>query len=48
MKEFSYLKNKIKVLLLENVDDVAIKLVNNQGYSVESYEGSMDEEELIT
>ena len=47
MKEFSYPKNKIKVLLLEKVDDVAIKLFKNEGYSVETYEGSMDEEELI-
>ena len=47
MKEFSYPKNKIKVLLLEKVDDVAVKLFKKEGYSVETYEGSMDEEELI-
>ena len=42
-----FTQNKIKVLLLEKVDDVAIKLFKNEDYSVETYEGSMDEDELI-
>lgn len=45
-KAISYPKNRIKVLLLENVHEDAVKIMKNEGYSVETYSGAMDEEEL--
>ena len=47
MKKLSFPKNKIKVLLLEKVDKTAKKLFEKEGYSVETYEGSYNENELI-
>ena len=47
MKKLSFPKNKIKVLLLEKVDKTAKKLFVKEGYSVETYEGSYNENELI-
>lgn len=43
----SYPKSLIKVLLLENVHQVAVKAFEDQGFSVEFYKGAMDEDELI-
>lgn len=47
MKKLSFPKNKIKVLLLEKVDKTAKTLFEKEGYSVETYEGSYNENELI-
>lgn len=42
----SYPKNRIKILLLEDVHVQAFELLKNEGYSVERYTGSMSEDEL--
>ena len=47
MKKLSYPKNKIKVLLLEKIDKVALSLFKKEGYNVECYDGSLNERELI-
>jgi len=43
---FSYPKNRIKVLLLENVHPKAFELLKNEGFSVEVYPAGLDEDEL--
>ena len=43
----SYPKNKISVLLLENIHNEAVSLFEKEGYSVEYYQKSLPEEELI-
>lgn len=45
-KAISYPKNRIKILLLENVHPDALELMKNEGYNVSTYSGAMDEEEL--
>lgn len=45
-KAISYPKNRIKVLLLENVHEDAVKIMKNEGYSVSTVSGALDEEEL--
>ena len=45
-KAISYPKNRIKVLLLENVHEDAVKIMKNEGYNVSTYSGGLDEEEL--
>src|SRR5699024_7114492 len=48
MQETSYLKEKIRVLLLENVHDEAVKAFKEAGYSlVERLPRALSEEELI-
>ena len=42
----SYPKNRINVLLLENVHPVAIELMKGEGFNVEPYPAGLDEEEL--
>jgi D-3-phosphoglycerate dehydrogenase len=42
----SYPKNRINVLLLENVHPVAMALMRAEGFNVESYPAGLDEEEL--
>lgn len=42
----SYPKNRINVLLLENVHPVAIELMRAEGFNVESYPAGLDEDEL--
>jgi D-3-phosphoglycerate dehydrogenase / 2-oxoglutarate reductase len=42
----SYPKNRINVLLLENVHPVAIELLKMEGFNVETYHAAMTEEEL--
>ena len=42
----SYPKSRINVLLLENIHPEAVRLFKEEGYSVESHVGAMDEEEL--
>ena len=45
-KAISYPKNRIKVLLLENIHAQAAARLQEEGYQVELYDGGMDEEEL--
>ncbi|MBX7126181.1 MAG: phosphoglycerate dehydrogenase [Cyclobacteriaceae bacterium] len=42
----SYPKNRINVLLLENVHPVAIELMRSEGFNVETYPAGLDEDEL--
>lgn len=42
----SYPKNRIKVLLLENVHPEAARILAEEGYQVETHKGAMDEKEL--
>ena len=42
----SYPKNRINVLLLENVHPVAIELMKAEGFNVETYSAGLDENEL--
>jgi D-3-phosphoglycerate dehydrogenase len=42
----SYPKNRINVLLLENVHPVAVELLRSEGFNVETYHAAMTEEEL--
>ncbi len=43
----SYPKNRINVLLLENVHPVAIELMKAEGFNVETYHAALTEEELV-
>jgi D-3-phosphoglycerate dehydrogenase len=43
----SYPKNRINVLLLENVHQDAVKIFEHEGYNVETIKGSLSEDELI-
>ncbi|WP_373056760.1 phosphoglycerate dehydrogenase [Zunongwangia sp. H14] len=45
-KAISYPKNRIKVLLLENVHEDAVAIMKNEGYNVSTYGGGLDEDEL--
>jgi len=42
----SYPKNRINVLLLENVHPVAVKLMKDEGFKVETYPAGLTEDEL--
>lgn len=42
----SYPKNRINVLLLENIHPKAVELMKREGYNVSVHAGGMDEEEL--
>lgn len=42
----SYPKNRIKVLLLENVHQQAVKVLKSEGYTVEECPAGLDEDEL--
>jgi D-3-phosphoglycerate dehydrogenase len=42
----SYPKNRIKVLLLENIHPEALSILREEGYQVEVHSGGMDEDEL--
>ncbi len=46
-KAISYPKNRIKVLLLENIHSKAARIFKEEGYQVEILDGGMDEEELM-
>jgi D-3-phosphoglycerate dehydrogenase len=46
IKKTSYPKNKIKILLLENVHHVASNMLKEEGFYVETFKGSMNEDEL--
>lgn len=45
-KAISYPKNRITVLLLENVHPDAVKKMKEEGYQVNTHPGAMDEDEL--
>ncbi|MDN3593527.1 phosphoglycerate dehydrogenase [Zunongwangia endophytica] len=45
-KAISYPKNRIKVLLLENVHPDAVAIMKEEGYNVQTIPGALDEEEL--
>lgn len=45
-RAYSYPKSKMKVLLLEKIDPLAIEVFTKQGYEVESLSTALDEEEL--
>ena len=47
MKTISFPKSKIKVLLLEKLDRTAFDIFSSEGYNVETYDGSLEEDELI-
>lgn len=42
----SYPKNRIHVLLLENVHPIAVELMKSEGFTVETYPAGLDEKEL--
>lgn len=42
----SYPKNRIKILLLENVHPLAVALMKEEGFTVETHPAAMEEEEL--
>ena len=44
--ELSFPKNRINVLLLENVHQGAVDLFKSEGFNVEFHKGAMDEDEL--
>jgi D-3-phosphoglycerate dehydrogenase / 2-oxoglutarate reductase len=43
----SYPKNRINILLLENVHPIAVELLRAEGFNVETYHAAMTEDELI-
>lgn len=45
-RAISYPKNRIKILLLENVHPHGIKLLEQEGYTVETVKSSLNEDEL--
>lgn len=45
-KAISYPKNRINVLLLENIHTKAVELMKEEGYNVEVYPAGLDEDEL--
>ncbi|GAB4218645.1 MAG: hypothetical protein Fur009_0430 [Candidatus Microgenomates bacterium] len=46
-RAFSYPKNRIKVLLLENINNEAVKLFEKEGYQIDYYSSSLEKEKLI-
>lgn len=44
----SYPKNRINVLLLENIHPVALELMKHEGFNVETYSAALTEDELCT
>lgn len=45
-RAISYPRNRIKILLLENLHPNGIKMLQHEGYSVETLKGSLSEDEL--
>lgn len=45
-RAISYPRNRIKILLLENVHPIGINMLLDEGFSIESIKGSFTEEEL--
>jgi D-3-phosphoglycerate dehydrogenase len=48
MKEFSYPKNEIKILLAEGVHPIAADMLKDEGFSVDTLKSALTEEELIS
>jgi len=46
-RALSYPKNRIKVLLLENIHPVGVNLMQEEGYQVEVYPAGLSEDELV-
>lgn len=46
-RSYSYPKNRIKVLLLENINKTAIELFNKEGYQIETLPNALSEDELM-
>lgn len=46
-RALSYPKNRIKVLLLENIHNVGVDLMTEEGYDVEVYPAGLSEDELV-
>ena len=46
-KKLSYPKNKIKVLLLENIHPISKLIFEREGYKVETISSSLSDKELI-
>lgn len=44
---WSYPRNRIRILLLENVHPAAVERLEEAGYSVETMKGALDEDDLI-
>ncbi len=44
---WSYPRNRIKMLLLENIHPAAVERLEEAGYSVETLKGALDEDDLI-
>jgi D-3-phosphoglycerate dehydrogenase len=44
---WSYPRNRIKMLLLENIHPAAVERLEEAGYSVETMKGALDEDDLI-
>src|ERR1700722_19296114 len=47
MKEFSFPKNEIKILLLENIHPVATEMLRQEGFHVETAKTAYTETELL-
>ena len=45
---WSYPRNRIRMLLLENIHPAAVERLQEAGYTVESHKGALDEDDLIT
>lgn len=44
---WSYPRNRIRMLLLENIHPAAVERLQEAGYTVESHKGALDEDDLI-
>ena len=47
MGRWSYPRSRIKMLLLENIHPAAVERLTDEGYSVETMKGALDEDDLI-
>lgn len=47
MGRWSYPRSRIRMLLLENIHPAAVERLTDEGYSVETIKGALDEDELI-
>ncbi len=46
MQRYSYPKNQIKILLLENIHPAAVEALSRENFQVELVKGALSEEEL--
>jgi len=47
MKEFSFPKSEIRILLLENIHPVALEMLKDEGFNVEAVKSALTEAELL-